>query len=107
MLYLLAGFANDLSINVNGVSSKPKSAFIHGEEDFPDDDSVQNGKKGNTTSNGDYALEGDSPYAQSEDELARNFHDSPTGRTISGSPRQDFSTAHFEKSSEADAETHR
>ena len=104
MLFLLPGFANDLTFAKN-VPSKPKPAFIHGEQNLPDDSSVHgspvnaNGKQ-ESAINGDYAVEDESSYAHSEDDLARSPRDSPAGRTtVEESP--------FEKSPEADAETHR
>ncbi|XP_061372845.1 uncharacterized protein LOC133315266 [Gastrolobium bilobum] len=106
------GFANDLTFDAKNASSKLKPAFIHGEQNFHDDNSLHgspanaNGKQENST-NGDYTVEDESSYAHSEDELARSPRDSPAGRTSMESPSQEFSNAHFEKSSEADAETHR
>ncbi|TKY75336.1 EH domain-containing protein 2 [Spatholobus suberectus] len=105
------GFANDLTFDAKNASSKPKPAFIHGEQNFSDDNSVHgspvnaNGKQENSA-NGDYTVE-DESYAHSEDELVRSPHDSLAGRSTVESPSQDFSNAHFGKSSEADAETHR
>ncbi|RDX99916.1 EH domain-containing protein 2, partial [Mucuna pruriens] len=105
------GFANDLTFDAKNASSKPKPAFIHGQQNFSDDNSVHgspvnaNGKQENSA-NGDYTVE-DESYAHSEDELARSPHDSLAGRSTVESPSQDFSNAHFGKGSEADAETHR
>ncbi|KAL3022487.1 hypothetical protein AAZX31_04G016000 [Glycine max] len=99
------GFANDLTYT----SSKPKSAFIDGEQNLSDDNSVHgspvnaNGKQENSA-NGDYTVE-DESYAHSEDDLARIPH-SLAGRSTVESPSQDFSNSHFGKSFEADAETH-
>ncbi|KAL2636740.1 hypothetical protein AAZV13_06G014800 [Glycine max] len=100
------GFANDLTF----ASSKPNPAFIDGEQNLSDDNSVHgspvnaNGKQENSA-NGDYTVE-DESYAHSEDDLARSPH-SLAGRSTLGSPSRDFSNAHFGKSFEADAETHR
>lgn len=111
MLCLLLGFANDLTFAAKSASSKPKPAFIDGEQSFSDDNSVHgspvnaNGKQ-EKSANGDYTVE-DESYAHSDDELARSPHDSLAGRSTVESPSQDFSNAHFEKGSEADAETHR
>ncbi|KAK4275047.1 hypothetical protein QN277_018189 [Acacia crassicarpa] len=107
------GFANDLTFDASRNASKPKSAFIQEEQDFYDNNSVHGSpvnvdeKKGNSTINGDHALESESAYVHSEDDVARSSHDSPTGRTITGSPTQEFSNFPFGKSSEADAESHR
>ncbi|KAF7817689.1 actin cytoskeleton-regulatory complex protein pan1 isoform X1 [Senna tora] len=106
------GFANDLTVDMKNVSAKPKPA-INSEHDSADDNSIHgspvhaNEKKGNFTSNGDYAFEGESAYTHNEDDIARSSHDSPTGGTIIGSPPQEFSSVHFGKSSEADPETNR
>lgn len=106
------GFANDLTFDTKNASSKPKPAFIPGEQNFVDDNSVNgspvnaNGKQEIFT-NGDYTVEEESSYAQNEDYLARSPRDSPAGRTTVDSPSKEFSTAHFVESSEADAETHR
>ncbi|XP_027354203.1 actin cytoskeleton-regulatory complex protein pan1 isoform X2 [Abrus precatorius] len=104
------GFANDLTFDAKNASSKPKPAFIHGVENFSDENTVHdspvnaNGKQDNSA-NGDYAVE-DESYAHSEDDLRRSPRDSPAGRTTVESPSQVFSNAHFGKGSEADAETH-
>lgn len=111
MLLLLLGFANDLTFDGKNASSKSKPAFIPGEQNFSDDNSVHgspviaNVKQENST-NGDYAVEDESSYAHSEDDLTRSPRESPAGRTTVESPRE-FSNAHFGKSSEIDAETHR
>jgi hypothetical protein len=65
-----------------------------------------NGRQEHFT-NGDYTVEEESSYARSEDGSARSPRDSPFGRNTAESPSKEFSTAHFEKSPEADAETHR
>lgn len=113
MFYLIVGFANDFTFDAKSVGSKPKPGFVHEEQDFYDDDSVHGSsvhvdeRKRNSAVNGDYAHENESAYSHSEDDLARSSHDSPTGRTISGSPTQEFSNVHFGKGSEADTESHR
>ncbi|KAK7352165.1 hypothetical protein VNO80_17583 [Phaseolus coccineus] len=105
------GFANDLTFDTKSASSKPKPAFIDGEQNFSDDNSIHgspvnaNGKQENSA-NGDYTVE-DESYAHSEEDLARSPHDSLAGRSTVESPSQDFSNPHFGKGSEADAETHR
>lgn len=105
------GFANDLTFDTKNASSEPKPSFIPGEQNSFDDNSVHgspvnaNGRQEIFT-NGDYTAEEES-YAQSEDDLARSPRDSPFGRNAVESPSKDFSTAHFDKASEADAETHR
>ncbi|KAF1893931.1 hypothetical protein Lal_00002482 [Lupinus albus] len=101
------GFANDLTFDTKNAYSKP--AIIHEEQSFPDDHSVDspmnaNGKHENST-NGDYTVEDDSSHAHSEDDLGRSPRDSPAGKTTVES--QEISNAHFGKSMEADAETHR
>ncbi|KAK7409862.1 hypothetical protein VNO78_00227 [Psophocarpus tetragonolobus] len=104
------GFANDLTFATKNATSKPKPGFIDGEQNFSDDNSVHgspvnaNGKQ-EDSANGDYTVE-DESYAHSEDDLARSPH-SLAGRSTVESPSQNFSDAHFGKSSEADAETHR
>lgn len=110
MLCLFPGFANDLTFDKKNASSKPEPGLIHGEQNFPDDNSVgspvnANGKQENST-NGDYTVQ-DESYAHSEDDLGRSPHDSPAGKSTVESPSQEFSNAHFRKSFEADAETHR
>ncbi|KAJ7957986.1 Calcium-binding ef-hand-containing protein [Quillaja saponaria] len=83
------GFVNDLALDVKNVSSKTKPAFIQTEQNFLDDN-ASHGSSLDTKGNQD-----------------RSPHDSPAGRTAFESLSQDFSDVHFEKSSEADAETHR
>ncbi|KAK7283462.1 hypothetical protein RIF29_12997 [Crotalaria pallida] len=104
------GFANDLTFDTKNVSSKPKPAVINGEQSFPEDHSVgspvsANGKHESST-NGDYTVEDETSYAHSEDDLGRSPRDSPAGKTTVESP-QEFSNAHFRKSTEADTETNR
>ncbi|KAK7351813.1 hypothetical protein VNO77_11527 [Canavalia gladiata] len=105
------GFANDLTFDAKDASSKPKSAFIQGEQNFSDDNTAHvspmsaNGKQENSA-NGDYTVEDESSYAHSEDGLTRSPRDSPVGRATVESPSQDFPNAHFGKSPEAEAETH-
>ncbi|KAF7850930.1 hypothetical protein BT93_L4845 [Corymbia citriodora subsp. variegata] len=108
------GFVNDLNLDGKNVSvsSKTKSASVEGENA-----SAENGyahdlysdpdeKPQNSLGTVENAFENEYQYAHSEDESARSPHESPVGRTSVGSPSQVFSDAHFEKSPEADAETH-
>ncbi|KAI9075249.1 hypothetical protein K1719_042790 [Acacia pycnantha] len=66
------GFANDLTFDASRNASKPKSSFILEEQDFYDNNSVHGSpvnvdeKKGNSTINGDCALESESTYVHSE-----------------------------------------
>jgi epidermal growth factor receptor substrate 15 len=109
----LSGFVNDLTLDAKNVSvsSKPKSASVHNEQVYSDDnsthDSYANEKPGNSFGTSEPVFESESAYSHSEDELARSPHDSPAGRTALESPSQDFSDVHYGKGSEADAETHR
>ncbi|WJX42353.1 hypothetical protein P8452_29599 [Trifolium repens] len=106
------GFANDLTFDKKNVSSEPKPSSVPGEQNSFDDNSVYgspvnaNGRQEHFT-NGDYTVEEESSYARSEDGSARSPRDSPFGRNTAESPSKEFSTAHFEKSPEADAETNR
>ena len=105
------GFANDLTFDTKNASLEPKPSLSPREQNSYDDNSVHdspvnaNGRHEIFT-NGDYTVEEES-YAHSEDDLARSPRESPVGRNTVESPSNDFSTAHFGKSSEADAETHR
>ncbi|KAJ7966981.1 Calcium-binding ef-hand-containing protein [Quillaja saponaria] len=107
------GFVNDLAHDVKNASSNTKFAFNQTQQNFPDDNSSHGlsldtkGKQGDSLSNGDYPIGSESAYTHSEDDVARSPHDSPAGRTAFEIPSHDFSDVHFEKSSEADAETHR
>ncbi|PNY01887.1 cytochrome p450, partial [Trifolium pratense] len=93
-------------------SSEPKPSSVPAEQNSFDDNSVYgspvnaNGRQEHFT-NGDYTVEKESSYARSEDGSARSPRDSPFGRNTAESPSKLFSTAHFERSPEADAETHR
>ncbi|CAJ2642811.1 unnamed protein product [Trifolium pratense] len=105
------GFANDLTFDTKNASSEPKPSSVPAEQNSFDDNSVYgspvnaNGRQEHFT-NGDYTVEEESSYAQSEGS-ARSPRDSPFGRNTAESPSKEFSNAHFEKSPEADAETHR
>ncbi|XP_030446776.1 uncharacterized protein LOC115669790 [Syzygium oleosum] len=109
------GFVNDLNLDGKNVSvpSKTKSASVEREnastENGFDHDSISNPdeKPQNSLGTMEHAFDNEYQYAHSEDESARSPHESPVGRTSVGSPSQVFSDAHFEKSPEADAETHR
>ncbi|XP_045828904.1 uncharacterized protein LOC123920654 [Trifolium pratense] len=106
------GFANDLTFDTKNASSEPKPSSVPAEQNSFDDNSVYgspvnaNGRQEHFT-NGDYTVEKESSYARSEDGSARSPRDSPFGRNTAESPSKLFSTAHFERSPEADAETHR
>lgn len=67
-------------------------------------DSNGDGKSGIFSS--EAALESESAYAHSEDELARSPQGSPPLRNNLESPSKEFSDV-FAKSTEADADTHR
>ncbi|XP_062098049.1 uncharacterized protein LOC133803919 isoform X2 [Humulus lupulus] len=85
------GFVNDLTIDVKNAPVSPTSQSA----------SVQR-----EMLSADGALVNESVFSHNEDEYARSSHDSPAGRTAVESPTQEFSTAHYGKGSEADAETH-
>ncbi|XP_065848288.1 uncharacterized protein [Euphorbia lathyris] len=101
------GFGNDLTVDVNNVSSTNSKSTLQKENELQDailtPDSLSNGdeKSRNLFSTGEHGSEGESAYAHSEDELAR----SPQSTAIE-SPSQEFSDV-FAKSTDADAETHR
>ncbi|XP_030527327.1 epidermal growth factor receptor substrate 15 isoform X1 [Rhodamnia argentea] len=109
------GFVNDLNLDGKNVSvtSKTKSASVERENASTENgyahDSISNPdeKPRNSLGTMENTFEDEFQYAHSEDESARSPHESPVGRTSAGSPSQVFSDAHFEKSPEADAETHR
>lgn len=111
MSYPLAGFANELTVDVKNVSG-PKSTTIQNEKASADGsltpDSLSNGdmKSGHVSSPREHAVESESTYTHSEDDLARSPQSSPAGRTALESPSQEFSDV-FVKSTEGDAETHR
>lgn len=88
----LSGFVSDLTVDVKNVSVHPTSqpASVQREIASPDG-----------------AFENESVFNHNEDEYARSPRDSPAGRTAVGSPSQAFSDGHYDKDSEADAETHR
>ncbi|KAI5389359.1 hypothetical protein KIW84_074853 [Lathyrus oleraceus] len=95
------------SITMVQLPDVPKPSFIPGENSF-DDSSVHgspvnaNGMKENFT-NGGYTVKKEHSYAHNEDDLAKSPHDSPFVRSTAESPSNEFSTAPFAKSSEADA----
>ncbi|KAG7971452.1 hypothetical protein I3843_07G134200 [Carya illinoinensis] len=105
-------FVNDLTLDAKNtsISPRPKSASVHMEKSYGDDSSPHdlyaNGKPGNSLSP-EPALESESAYSHSEDELARSPRDSLAGRTQLESPSQEFSDVHYGKGFEADSETHR
>lgn len=94
------------------ISSKTKSASVERENASTENgyahDSISNPdeKPRNSLGTMENAFEDEYQYAHSEDESARSPHESPVGRTSVGSPSQVFSDGHFEKSPDADAETH-
>lgn len=106
------GFVNDLTLDAKNmtISSKPKSVSVHKEQVHGDDSSTTSydyGKVGNSLGTNEPAIENESAYSHSEDELARSSHDSPAEMNALGSPSHEFSDAHYGKGFEADAETHR
>ncbi|XP_015574637.1 epidermal growth factor receptor substrate 15 isoform X3 [Ricinus communis] len=104
------GFANDLTIDVKNVSASNSKSTVQKEKGSQDGsltpDSLSNGGgNANFFSTSEHALESESAYGHSEDELARSPQGSSTGRTALESPSQAFSDV-FAKSTDADAETH-
>ncbi|XP_050215165.1 uncharacterized protein LOC126666204 isoform X3 [Mercurialis annua] len=104
------GFSKDLTIDMKNVSAANSNSTMQkeiGSQDgslTPDSLSNGGGKSANLFA-GDDALEGESAYGHSDDELARSPRGSSTGRTALESPSQDFSDV-FTKSADADAESH-
>ncbi|KAG6704574.1 hypothetical protein I3842_07G139200 [Carya illinoinensis] len=88
-------FVNDLTLDAKNtsISPRPKSASVHMEKSYGDDSSPHdlyaNGKPGNSLSP-EPALESESAYSHSEDELARSPRDSLAGRTQLESPSQEI-----------------
>ncbi|XP_021666064.2 uncharacterized protein LOC110654402 isoform X2 [Hevea brasiliensis] len=96
------GFANDLTIDVKNASAMQKEKASQDGSLTPDSLSNGDGKSGNFFSTGEHALEGESAYTHSEDELARSPQGGSTGRNALDSPSSDV----FAKSIDPDAETH-
>ncbi|KAJ4837699.1 hypothetical protein Tsubulata_035014 [Turnera subulata] len=89
------GFSNDLMVDVKDAPGS-KSTTTQKERASADGSLTPD-----SLSNGNGKL-----YSHSEDELATSPQDSPAGRGTLESPSQEYSDV-FEKSTEADAETHR
>lgn len=87
----LSGFVSDLTIDVKNVSIHPTSQSNSVQREIPSPDG---------------AFDSEYVFNHNEDEYARSPRDSPAGRTAARSPSRE-SESHYDKSSEADAETHR
>lgn len=99
------GFVNDLNLDGKNVSVERENAST--ENGYAHDSISSPGEKHqNSLGTMENAFENEYQYAHSEDDSARSPHESPVGRTSVGSPSQVFSGAHFEKSPEADIDTH-
>lgn len=85
------GFVSDLTIDVKNVSIHPTSQSNSVQREIPSPDG---------------AFDSESVFNHNEDEYARSPRDSPAGRTAARSPSRE-SDSHYDKGSEADAETHR
>lgn len=99
----LPGFANDVTIDVKNVSTVQKEKWSEDGSQTPDSLSNGDGKSRNFLSTGEHALEDESAYSHSEDELARSPQGSSARRNALESPSSDV----FAKSIDPDAETHR
>ncbi|OAY50295.1 epidermal growth factor receptor substrate 15-like 1 isoform X2 [Manihot esculenta] len=96
------GFANDVTIDVKNVSTVQKEKWSEDGSQTPDSLSNGDGKSRNFLSTGEHALEDESAYSHSEDELARSPQGSSARRNALESPSSDV----FAKSIDPDAETH-
>lgn len=101
MSLLLSGFGNELNFNTKNASASPNGSLT------PDSLSNVDEKPKNLMNTREHVLESESAYTHSEDESARSPHGSPAGRSALESPSKEFSDGPFERSNEADAETHR
>ncbi|XP_044474870.1 epidermal growth factor receptor substrate 15 isoform X2 [Mangifera indica] len=95
------GFGNELNFNTKNASASPNGSLT------PDSLSNVDEKPKNLMNTREHILESESAYTHSEDESARSPHGSPAGRSALESPSKEFSDGPFERSNEADAETHR
>ncbi|XP_044510291.1 epidermal growth factor receptor substrate 15-like [Mangifera indica] len=101
------GFGNELTFEMKNASASPnEKASANGSLTHDYLSSVDEKPK-NVMNTGEHVLESESTYTHSEDDLARSPHGSPAGRSTLESPSKEFSDGPFDRSTEADAETHR
>ncbi|KAH9624918.1 hypothetical protein KSS87_004194 [Heliosperma pusillum] len=105
-------FDKEISSGTPNAKTSPNSTlyengtYPHDDLFDPDSPSNADNKSEKQSSRGERALDSESGYTHSEDDSVRSPRGSPSHRTTSESPSQDFSDV-FARSSEADTDLHR
>lgn len=99
----------DLSVDVENIVAPPRPARVWNDKTSTDEAfggvSSSNGdsKTEKPSSTDERVPEGGSPYAKSEDDLARSPPGSPKGKSSLESPSQEFPSTYFVTNASADA----
>lgn len=109
--FILSGFTivKDLTVDVESIVAPARSARVWNDKASNDEAFVGASspnvdiKTEKPSSTDERVPEGGSPYAKSEDELARSPPGSPQGKSSLESPSQDFRATDFGKNMSADA----